>query len=199
MCKFICFSFHFKLFSSILFLTCFSAFHFMVMVDTMKFFHIQRKEWTSVACTTIWLMTLEAVSPVNFLTSSKVTQNMRSSCFNLTSSENLSTIRRLLTSLTFFLPLLLVTLCYVLIICTLATGPTHGLATNKRCCWWSSMCAFSFSMYLGGSVAQDQKKNVPNNIRTDNINSSLLMKAFIKRLLFMLSMLILFGKFFFRS
>ncbi|RLW07900.1 hypothetical protein DV515_00003882 [Chloebia gouldiae] len=92
MCNFICFSFHFKLFSSILFLTCFSAFCYMVMVDTMKFFHIQRKKWTSVACTTIWQMSLEAVSPVNFLIFSKGTQKIRSSCLNLTSSENLSTI-----------------------------------------------------------------------------------------------------------
>ncbi|KAL2310763.1 hypothetical protein Nmel_002430 [Mimus melanotis] len=75
MCNFICFGFHFKMCSSILFLPCCSAFWYMVMVHTMEFLHIQR--WTAVACTTIWLMSLEAA---NSLISSKGTQNIRSSC-----------------------------------------------------------------------------------------------------------------------
>uniref|UniRef100_A0A8D2M3S2 Uncharacterized protein n=1 Tax=Zonotrichia albicollis TaxID=44394 RepID=A0A8D2M3S2_ZONAL len=78
--KFTCFSFFFKLCCSIPFLTCFSA--FMVMFDTMKFFHILRK----------------------------------SSCLNLTSSANLGTIRWLLTSLAFFLPLLIVALLAVVLL-----------------------------------------------------------------------------------
>ncbi|XP_035412985.1 2-oxoglutarate receptor 1-like [Cygnus atratus] len=124
MCKFIRFGFHFNLYSSILFLTCFSIFRYMVIVHPMKFFHVQRKRWTAVACAAIWMISLAAVSPVNFLISSKEEEN-RSLCLDLTSSENLGTIRWynwLLTSLAFFLPLLTVTLCYVFIICTLATG-----------------------------------------------------------------------------
>ncbi|KAM9567240.1 2-oxoglutarate receptor 1-like [Guaruba guarouba] len=125
MCRFIRFGFHFNLYSSILFLTCFSAFRYVVIVHPMKFFHIQRKRWTAVACAAIWVISLAAVIPINFLISSKEEQN-RSLCLDLTSSENLGTIRWyiwLLTSLGFFLPLLTVTLCYVLIIYTLATGP----------------------------------------------------------------------------
>ncbi|KAM9203381.1 2-oxoglutarate receptor 1-like [Mergus octosetaceus] len=124
MCKFIRFGFHFNLYSSILFLTCFSIFRYMVIVHPMKFFHVQRKRWTAVACTAIWMISLAAVIPVNFLISSKEEEN-RSLCLDLTSSENLGTIRWynwLLTSLAFFLPLLTVTLCYAFIICTLATG-----------------------------------------------------------------------------
>ncbi|NXL95203.1 OXGR1 protein, partial [Alectura lathami] len=125
LCKFIRFGFHFNLYSSILFLTCFSAFRYMVIVHPMKFFHVQRKRWTAVACAAIWAISLAAVSPINFLISSKEEQN-KSLCLDLTSSENLGTIRWynwLLTGLAFFFPLLTVTLCYVLIICTLATGP----------------------------------------------------------------------------
>uniref|UniRef100_A0A8B9ZZK7 G-protein coupled receptors family 1 profile domain-containing protein n=2 Tax=Anas TaxID=8835 RepID=A0A8B9ZZK7_9AVES len=124
MCKFIRFGFHFNLYSSILFLTCFSIFRYMVIVHPMKFFHVQRKRWTAVACAAIWMISLAAVIPVNFLISSKEEEN-RSLCLDLTSSENLGTIRWynwLLTSLAFFLPLLTVTLCYAFIICTLATG-----------------------------------------------------------------------------
>ncbi|NXT41255.1 OXGR1 protein, partial [Pelecanoides urinatrix] len=131
MCKFIRFSFHFNLYSSILFLTCFSAFRYMVIVHPMKFF--QRKRWTVVACAAIWVISLVAVSPVKFLISSKERQN-RSLCLDLTSSENLGVIRWynwLLTSLAFFLPLLTVTLCYALIIYTLATGP-HTRACYKQ-------------------------------------------------------------------
>ncbi|NWI24613.1 OXGR1 protein, partial [Sula dactylatra] len=133
MCKFICFGFHFNLYSSILFLTCFSTFHFMVVVHLMKFFHIQRKRWTVVACSDIWVISLAAVSPINFLIFSKEAQN-RSSCVNLTSSENLGTSRWynwLLTGLSTFLPLLMVTLCYALIIYTSATGP-HTWACYKQ-------------------------------------------------------------------
>lgn len=125
LCKFIRFGFHFNLYSSILFLTCFSAFRYMVIVHPMKFFHVQRKRWTAVACAAIWVISLAAVSPINFLISSKEEQN-RSLCLDFTSSENLGAIRWynwLLTSLAFFLPLVTVTLCYTLIICALATGP----------------------------------------------------------------------------
>ncbi|XP_025975191.2 2-oxoglutarate receptor 1-like [Dromaius novaehollandiae] len=133
MCKFVRFGFHFNLYSSILFLTCFSIFRYLVIVHPMKFFHVQKKRWAVVACSAVWVISLAAVSPVNFLISSKVEQN-RFLCLDLTSSENLGTIRWynwLLTGLAFFLPLLTVTLCYALIINTLATGP-HTQACYKQ-------------------------------------------------------------------
>ncbi|XP_009274092.2 PREDICTED: LOW QUALITY PROTEIN: 2-oxoglutarate receptor 1-like [Aptenodytes forsteri] len=132
-CKFIRFGFHFNLYSSILFLTCFSTFRYVVIVHPMKFFHIQRKRWTAVACAAVWVISLAAVSPVNFLISSKEAQN-RSLCLALTSSGNLGTIRWykwLLTSMAAFLPLLTVTLCYTLIIYTLATR-LHTRACHKQ-------------------------------------------------------------------
>lgn len=134
LCKFIRFGFHFNLYSSILFLTCFSAFRYMVIVHPMKFFHVQRKRWTAVACAAIWVISLAAVSPINFLISSKEEQN-RSLCLDFTSSENLGAIRWynwLLTSLAFFLPLVTVTLCYALIICALATGPQTRASYKQK-------------------------------------------------------------------
>ncbi|KAM7127194.1 LOW QUALITY PROTEIN: 2-oxoglutarate receptor 1-like [Ciconia maguari] len=122
--KFIHLGFHFNLYSSILFLTCFSA-CYVVIVHPMKFFHIQWKRRTAVTCTAVWVISLAAVSPINFLISSKEAQN-RSLRLNLTSSENLGTSRWynwLLTDLVFFLPLLTVTVCYVLIVYTVATVP----------------------------------------------------------------------------
>ncbi|KAM6211428.1 LOW QUALITY PROTEIN: 2-oxoglutarate receptor 1-like [Sarcoramphus papa] len=133
--KFIHFGFHFNLCSSILFLTCFSTFRYVVIVHPMKFFHI-RKRWTAVACAAVWVISLAAGSPVNFLISSKEAQN-RSLCLDITSSENVGTIRWynwLLTGLAAFLPLLTVTLCYVLIICTLATGPHTWACYKQKAC-----------------------------------------------------------------
>ncbi|XP_072217621.1 2-oxoglutarate receptor 1-like [Excalfactoria chinensis] len=133
LCKFIRFGFYFNLYSSILFLTCFSAFRYMVIVHPMKFFHIQRKRWTAVACAAIWVISLAAVSPINFLISSKEEQN-RSLCLDFASSENLDAIRWynwLLTGLAFFLPLVTVTLCYALIIHALASGP-QTQASHKQ-------------------------------------------------------------------
>lgn len=133
LCKFIRFGFHFNLYSSILFLTCFSAFRYMVIVHPMKFFQVQRKQWTAVACAAIWVISLAAVTPINFLISLREEQN-RSLCLDFTSSENLGAIRWynwLLTSLAFFLPLVTVTLCYALIISALATGP-QTQASHKQ-------------------------------------------------------------------
>ncbi|NXC67210.1 OXGR1 protein, partial [Anhinga anhinga] len=132
-CKFICFGFHFNLYSSIPFLTCFSTFHYVVVVHLMKFFHIQRKWRTVVACAAIWVISLIAVSPIKFLIFSKEAQT-RSLRLGLTSAENRGTIRWynwLLTSLAAFLPLLTVTLCSVLIIYILATRP-HTWACYKQ-------------------------------------------------------------------
>lgn len=50
LCKFVHFGFRFDLYSSIFFLACFGSFCYMVFVQSMKFFHMQRKQWTMVAC-----------------------------------------------------------------------------------------------------------------------------------------------------
>ncbi|NXN16614.1 OXGR1 protein, partial [Indicator maculatus] len=141
--KFSLFSFHLNLYSSILFLTCFSAFQYVVIAHPMKFFDIQRNLWSAVARIAIWMISLAAVSPINFLISSKdplgiliATKHVqnRTICLDLAAAEDLDTSRWynwLLTALAFFLPLLTVTLCYVLIIYTLATGP-HTRAFYKQ-------------------------------------------------------------------
>ncbi|XP_063160449.1 2-oxoglutarate receptor 1 [Candoia aspera] len=125
LCKFIRFSFHFNLYSSILFLTCFSIFRYFAIVHPIASFSVRKKSWAVVACAASWVISLVAVSPVNFLITSKTMEN-KSLCLDLTSSENLVVIRWytwLLSSLAFYLPLIIVTLCYSVIIYTLATGP----------------------------------------------------------------------------
>ncbi|NWI52722.1 OXGR1 protein, partial [Calyptomena viridis] len=137
MCKLIHFSFHFNLYGSILFLTCFSTFCYMVIVHNfvypIKCLFLQKRRWAVVTCIVIWMISLVALSPLAVLIAPSHKQN-RTICPDLTAAEDLDTSRWynwILTVFAFFLPLLTVTLCYVLIIYTLTTGP-HTRAGYKQ-------------------------------------------------------------------
>ncbi|XP_009899887.2 2-oxoglutarate receptor 1 [Dryobates pubescens] len=133
MCKFIHFCFYINMYSGIIFLTCFSIFRFFVVVYPIKFLFLQKRTWAVVTCIVVWTISLLAISPLGILIATKHTRN-RTICLDLAAAEDLDTSRWynwLLTVLAFFLPLLMVTLCYVLIIYTLATGP-HTQAFYKQ-------------------------------------------------------------------
>ncbi|XP_001377288.2 LOW QUALITY PROTEIN: 2-oxoglutarate receptor 1 [Monodelphis domestica] len=133
MCKFIRFGFHFNLYSSILFLTCFSIFRYFVIIHPMSCFSIHKTRWAVVACTAVWITALVVVVPMSSLITSAQRKN-RSSCLDLTSSDDLTTIKWynvILTVLTFCLPLVVVTICYMMIIYNLAQGP-HTRSSQKQ-------------------------------------------------------------------
>ncbi|XP_008565617.1 PREDICTED: 2-oxoglutarate receptor 1 [Galeopterus variegatus] len=134
MCKFIRFSFHFNLYSSILFLTCFSIFRYVVIIHPMSCFSIHKTRWAVVACAVVWIISLAAVIPTTFLITS-TTRTNRSACLDLPSSDDVTTIKwynLILTATTFCLPLVIVTLCYTTIIYTLTQGPrTHSCFKQK--------------------------------------------------------------------
>ncbi|XP_042312374.1 2-oxoglutarate receptor 1-like [Sceloporus undulatus] len=133
MCKFIRFNFYFNTYSSILFLTCFSLFRFVVIIYPMSCFSIQKRRWAIVACIVVWVLSLLAVSPMIYLITTKQISN-RLICTDLTNSEPLNSARWfnwILTIFGFFLPLVAVTLCYAVIIYTLAQGPSTG-TTHKQ-------------------------------------------------------------------
>ncbi|XP_049709087.1 2-oxoglutarate receptor 1 [Elephas maximus indicus] len=125
MCKLVRFGFHFNLYSSILFLTCFSIFRYFVIIHPISCFSIHRTKWAVLACAMVWVISLVAVIPVTFLITSNTSTN-QSACLDFTSSDDLSAIKwynLILTATTFCLPLVIVTLCYTTIICTLTQGP----------------------------------------------------------------------------
>lgn len=134
MCKFIRFGFHFNLYSSILLLTCFSIFRYLVIIHPLSCFSIHKTRWTVAACAIVWTISLVAVLPMTFLITS-TTRTNRSACLDLTSSDDLTTIKwynLILTATTFCLPLAIVTLCYTTIISTLTHGPqTHSCLKQK--------------------------------------------------------------------
>ncbi|KAM9034357.1 2-oxoglutarate receptor 1 [Sarcophilus harrisii] len=133
MCKFIRFGFHFNLYSSILFLTCFSIFRYFVIIHPMSSFSIHKTRWAIVACIAVWIIALVFVIPMSFLITSTQKRN-RSACLDLTSSDNLISIKWynvILTVVAFCLPLVVVTICYMMIIYNLTQGP-HTQSSHKQ-------------------------------------------------------------------
>lgn len=134
MCKFIRFSFNFNLSSSILFLTCFSIFRYFGISHPISCFSIHKTRWAVGACAVVWVISLVAVIPMTFLITA-TTRTNRSACLDITSSDDLTTIKWyniILTTTTFCLPLVIVTLCYTMIIYTLTQGPqTHSCLKQK--------------------------------------------------------------------
>ncbi|XP_032535131.1 2-oxoglutarate receptor 1 [Chiroxiphia lanceolata] len=134
MCRFIHFCFYFNMYSGIIFLSCFSIFRFLVVVHPIKCLFLQKRRWAVVTCIVIWMISLVALSPLAILIFPRHKQN-RTICPDLTDVEDLDTSRWYnwtLTVFAFFLPLLTVTLCYVLIIYTLATGPHTGACYRQK-------------------------------------------------------------------
>nr|XP_060622858.1 2-oxoglutarate receptor 1-like [Anolis sagrei ordinatus] len=130
LCKFIRFTFQFNLYSSILFLTCFSIFRYFAIVHPIRCLLVRKKGWVTLACCASWLISLLAVSPFSYFITSKNHEN-QSLCLELSRSDDVDVIRWyvwLLSGLAFFLPLITVSLCYIAIIYTLATG----LQTQNR-------------------------------------------------------------------
>ncbi|NXU39133.1 OXGR1 protein, partial [Drymodes brunneopygia] len=133
MCKFIQFCFYFNMYSGIIFLSCFSIFRFLVVVHPMKCLFLRKRRWAVVICAVVWMISLVALSPLAILITPSHRQN-KTICPDLAAAEDFGKSRWynwVLTVFAFFLPLLTVTLCYVLIICILATGP-HTQACYKQ-------------------------------------------------------------------
>ncbi|NXB13066.1 OXGR1 protein, partial [Cnemophilus loriae] len=133
MCKFIQFCFYFNMYSSIIFLSCFSIFRFLVVVHPIKYLFLRKRRWAVVTCAVVWIISLVALSPLAILIAPSHRQN-KTICPDLVTVEDFDTSRWynwVLTVFAFFLPLLMVILCYALIICILATGP-HTQAFYKQ-------------------------------------------------------------------
>ncbi|XP_009581076.1 PREDICTED: 2-oxoglutarate receptor 1-like [Fulmarus glacialis] len=132
MCKFLHFCFYFNMSSGIIFLSCFSIFRFFVVVHPIKCVFVQKRRWAVVTCVVVWMISLAAISPLGTLIATRHTQT-RMICPDLAAAEDLGTSRWynwLLMMFAFFLPLLMVTLCYAFFIYILATGP-HTRACYK--------------------------------------------------------------------
>ncbi|XP_009083930.2 2-oxoglutarate receptor 1-like [Serinus canaria] len=133
LCKFIQFCFYFNMYSGIIFLTCFSIFRFLVVVRPMKSLFLRKPRWAVVTCAAVWMISLVALSPSAILIAPRTSQN-KTICPDLVTAEDFVTshwYNWVLIVFAFLVPLLTVTLCYVLIFCILATG-LHTQASYKQ-------------------------------------------------------------------
>ncbi|KAM4701505.1 2-oxoglutarate receptor 1 [Discoglossus pictus] len=132
MCKLIRVIFHFNLYGSILFLTCFSIFRFFVIVHPMKFHSIHKRRWAVIACAAVWVIALIEVLPMVILMR-EVQDTVACVDFAVSlDTFNLRWYNAVLTSLGFALPLVVVTLCYTSINRSLANGPYTNDAYKKK-------------------------------------------------------------------
>ncbi|XP_078512247.1 2-oxoglutarate receptor 1-like [Lissotriton helveticus] len=136
LCNFVRLAFHLNLYGSILFLAIFSIFRFIVIVHPMHYTSIHRKRWAKIACATVWVVALIEVIPMGAMFTSREPHSI-ASCLDFSSSNELYALRWynwLLTVLAFALPLLIVTLCYSRIICTLSKGQYASDIAKKKVC-----------------------------------------------------------------
>ncbi|XP_053311992.1 2-oxoglutarate receptor 1 [Spea bombifrons] len=132
MCKLIRVVFHFNLYGSILFLTCFSIFRYFVIVHPMKFHAIHKRRWAVIACAAVWVIALIEVLPMVILMT-EVQDTVACVDFAVSlDTYNLRWYNAFLTSVGFALPLVVVTLCYTLINCSLANGPYTNDIYKKK-------------------------------------------------------------------
>ncbi|XP_068121353.1 2-oxoglutarate receptor 1 [Hyperolius riggenbachi] len=132
MCKVIRIAFHFNLYGSIFFLTVFSIFRYFVIVHPMKFHAIHKRRWAVVACAAVWVVALIEVLPMVVLM-----KNIQDTvaCIDFAASFDRYDVRwynACLTCFGFALPLLVVTLSYTCINCSLANGPYTNDVQKKK-------------------------------------------------------------------
>ncbi|XP_068447152.1 2-oxoglutarate receptor 1-like [Clinocottus analis] len=122
MCRFVRFGFHFNLYGSILFLTCLAVFRFVVVIKPLRAEQVQQKFWGIVACAAVWLIAAAEIAPMLAV----ISLDNETQCLDFASTEPVDDVRLygwLLTAFGFFLPLVVVFLCYIGIVRQLARGP----------------------------------------------------------------------------
>lgn len=134
MCRFLRFCFHFNLYGSILFLTCFSVFRYVVVVHPLQAAQVQRACWGVSACLAIWAIILLEIGPMlSMITIQKVGNN--TDCLDFASNDPMTVwwYSWLLSVLGYLLPLVIVCWCYTRISGELtkslsASRPSRGRA-----------------------------------------------------------------------
>uniref|UniRef100_UPI0037E7A7A0 2-oxoglutarate receptor 1-like n=1 Tax=Semicossyphus pulcher TaxID=241346 RepID=UPI0037E7A7A0 len=124
MCRFVRFGFHFNLYGSILFLTCFAIFRYVVVIQPLKAEQVQQKIWGIIACSVVWIVVAAEIAPMLTMISLEERDN-KTYCLDFASTIPFE-VRWyvwLLTTLGYLLPLVVVFMCYIGIVKELAKGP----------------------------------------------------------------------------
>lgn len=120
MCRFVRFSFHFHLYGSILFLTCFAVFRYVVVIKPLLAAQVQQRIWGIIACSVVWVLAAVEITPMWMMISLNQTQ-----CLDFASTTPVGVVRWYswtLSVLGFLVPLVVVYLCYISVVKQLAKG-----------------------------------------------------------------------------
>ncbi|NP_001035473.1 2-oxoglutarate receptor 1a.1 [Danio rerio] len=132
-CRFARFIFHFNLYGSILFLTCFSIFRYVAIVHPQHSHKIRRKRWGVVSCALVWVVTVAELSPIFNLFATMEIDN-KTYCLDFASNDaqKIWPYSWVLTVLGYLVPLVVVCVCYWRIIEKLKEGPHMGCKKRVR-------------------------------------------------------------------
>lgn len=134
MCRFVRFSFHFHLYGSILFLTCFAVFRYVVVSKPLLAAEVQQRIWGIIACSAVWVLAAFETAPLWTLISSQ-TASKQAQCLDFASAVPVSVLRLYSWTLAvfgFLLPLVVVYLCYISVAKQLARGPDTSSLSRTR-------------------------------------------------------------------
>lgn len=134
MCRFVRFSFHFHLYGSILFLTCFAVFRYVVVVKPLLAAQVQQRIWGMLACSAVWVLAAIEIAPMWTMISSVRVKN-QTRCLDFASTIPVDVVRWyswILAVLGFLLPLVVVYMCYISVVKELATGPNTSSLSRTR-------------------------------------------------------------------
>ena len=71
-----CLSSYFNLYGSILFLTCLSEFHYVVMVHPLRAAQVQRKSWAVTDYSAVWVISILEITTMVYMTPVEKTENV---------------------------------------------------------------------------------------------------------------------------
>ncbi|XDV14478.1 hypothetical protein PO909_014720 [Leuciscus waleckii] len=113
MCRFTRFMFHFNLYGSILFLTCLAIFRYVAIVHPFPMLSIKQKRWGVLACVLVWVVTMGELIPIFNVFDTVPTDN-KTYCLDFASNNEkiMWSYSWALTILGYFIPLVVVCLCY---------------------------------------------------------------------------------------
>uniref|UniRef100_H3D6V7 Oxoglutarate (alpha-ketoglutarate) receptor 1a, tandem duplicate 2 n=2 Tax=Tetraodon nigroviridis TaxID=99883 RepID=H3D6V7_TETNG len=134
MCRFVRFSFHFHLYGSILFLTCFAVFRYVVVIKPLLAAQVQQRIWGIIACLVVWVLAATEVAPMWTMISSMEVNN-QTRCLDFASTIPADVVRWyswILAALGFLLPLVVVYMCYISVAKQLARGPKTSSPSRSR-------------------------------------------------------------------
>lgn len=134
MCRFVRFGFHFHLYGSILFLTCFAVFRYVVVIKPLLAAQVQQKIWGITACSAVWVTAAAEITPMLTMISYVEHEN-KTYCLDFASTIPVSDVRWygwVLTALGFLLPLVVVFMCYMGMVKKLAKGPHTSSPRRTR-------------------------------------------------------------------